>query len=149
MLFLDSRPKMNVLDYMLANLVNGGNLFSESLKRMALLHIVGSALSAGFSGPYEVLKKLSDTDCMFVCHVNILKVYHNRERARTDVLDVDEDAVSMSSTVAIACSIVNLTDVTDIEDDRVMANDTPQQCARLTNSEILSDLTSHQSHLSE
>lgn len=85
----------------------------------------------------------------FVCHVNILKVYHNRECPRTDVLDVDEDAVSMSSTVAIACSIVNLTDVTDTEDDRVMANDTPQQCARLTNSEILSDLTSHLSHLSE
>ncbi len=36
--------------------------FAECDQVLVLLPIVGSALSARFSGPYEVLRKLSDTN---------------------------------------------------------------------------------------
>ncbi len=38
--------------------------FKEGDQVLVLLPMVGSALSARFSGPYEVLRKLSDTDYM-------------------------------------------------------------------------------------
>ncbi len=63
--------------------------FSEGDQVLVLLPIAGSALSARFSGPYEVLRKLSDTDYVIrtpdrrrksrVCHINMLKAFHDRE----------------------------------------------------------------------
>lgn len=54
-----------------------------------LVSIPGSDLSARFSGPYVVQKKLSETDYVIcsperkrqsrVCHVNMLKAFHLRE----------------------------------------------------------------------
>lgn len=57
---------------------------------LVLLPVQGSALSARFTGPYEVVRKLSETDNVIrtperrcktrVCHVNMLKVYHERDQ---------------------------------------------------------------------
>lgn len=59
---------------------------------LALLPITGTALSARFTGPYKILKRLSDTDYVLatpdrkrksrVCHVNMLKIYHGRKNPR-------------------------------------------------------------------
>ena len=55
---------------------------------LVLLPVVGSCLQAKFCGPYEVERKLSDTDYVIrtpdrrkksrVCHVNMLKRYVDR-----------------------------------------------------------------------
>lgn len=65
--------------------------FSVGDKVLVLLPIPGSALSARFAGPYEVVGKRSDTDYIIktpdrkrqkrVCHINMLKAYHSREEA--------------------------------------------------------------------
>lgn len=56
---------------------------------LVLLPIPGSSLSARFSSPYLIEKRLSDTDyivqtpdrkcALRVCHINMLKRYHGRE----------------------------------------------------------------------
>ncbi len=80
---------------------------------LVLLPVVGSALSARFSGPYEVLRKCSYTDYVVrtdrktkscVCHVNMLKAYHIRESSRMEVSIADNDAVPVPAPVATACS---------------------------------------------
>lgn len=55
---------------------------------LVLLPVSGHTLSARFSGPYEVHKKLSETDYVIhtpdrkrqsrVCHINMLKLDHSR-----------------------------------------------------------------------
>ncbi|KAF7640769.1 hypothetical protein LDENG_00015390 [Lucifuga dentata] len=62
--------------------------FQVGDKVLVLLPIPGSALSARFSGPFEVREKLSDTDYIIstperrrktrVCHINMLKPYYSR-----------------------------------------------------------------------
>ncbi len=73
---------------------------------------MGSALSARFSGPYEVLRKLSDTDYVIrtpdrrrksrVCHINMLKGFHDRESLQKNAAEPDGNAVSALRSVA-AC----------------------------------------------
>ena len=63
--------------------------FQVGDKVFVLLPVVGSALQAKFSGPYEVLSKLSETDYAIhtperrrksrICHVNMLKSYVSRD----------------------------------------------------------------------
>ncbi len=77
---------------------------------LVLLPIVGSALSARFSGPYEVLRKLSNTDYVIctpdrkrksrVCHVNMLKAFHSRETPRMEVPHAEDAAVPVPVFVA-------------------------------------------------
>ncbi len=99
------------------------------------------------SGPYEVLRKLSDTDYVVrtparkrkscVCHVNMLKAYHSRESSRMEVLIADNVAVRVPVPVATGCSDAACD--ADAEDDDVVSRHTYQQCARFKNSEVLSD----------
>lgn len=111
---------------------------------LVLLPIQGSALSARFSGPYTVAEKLSDTDYVIrtpdrrrqsrVCHVNMLKLYHTRPQA--------EESVSPVSVVPVSTVYASGPD-----EDGLELRNTSQQCARLSNSEILADLQSHVGHL--
>lgn len=129
--------------------------FNKGDQVLLLLPMVGSALSARFSGPYEVVRKISNTDYVIgtpdrkrktrVCHVNMLKTFHNREAVQ-NVLLADEITVPVSSPVLVACAAV---EIADPEDDGVILRHTYQQCARLTNSEVLTDFAFHVSHLSE
>lgn len=182
LLSLESNPKVNVIDYVSKfreRLHKACSVARESLevaqKKMKcrydrksvqrtfnkgdqvllLLPMVGSALSARFSGPYEVVRKISNTDYVIgtpdrkrktrVCHVNMLKTFHNREAVQ-NVLLADEITVPVSSPVLVACAAV---EIADPEDDGVILRHTYQQCARLTNSEVLTDFAFHVSHLSE
>lgn len=129
--------------------------FQEGDQVLVLLPVVGSSLSARFSGPYNVLRKLSDTDYVVctpdrkrksrVCHVNMLKAYHKRESPHVEVPAV---STSVPDTLATVCSGVS-TPCADVEDDGVVFRHTHQQCARLKNSEVLSELPAHLSHLSD
>ncbi|XP_026119724.1 uncharacterized protein LOC113098887 [Carassius auratus] len=112
--------------------------FKEGDQVLVLLPVFGSALSARFSGPYEVIRKMSDTDYVIgtpdrrkksrVCHVNMLKAYHVRESSQ-DVLKVNESSTSCAA--ALACETLDFTAMQDKEDDGVLVRHTYQQCARL------------------
>lgn len=118
---------------------------------LVLLPILGSALSARFSGPYTVEEKLSETDYVIrtpdrkrqsrVCHINMLKTYHVRETPPSE----DGKEVLPVSIVSPALITSRLCCAED-EDGLVLRN-APQQCARLTNSESLLNLSSHLAHL--
>ncbi len=133
--------------------------FKEGDQVLVLLPIVGSALSARFSGPYEVLRKLSNTDYVIctpdrkrksrVCHVNMLKAFHTRESPRMEVPLAEDAAVPVPVFVATECGDVDAACDADVEDDGVVSRHTYKQCARFKNSEVLSDLPFHLSHLSE
>uniref|UniRef100_A0A8C1RAG5 Integrase catalytic domain-containing protein n=1 Tax=Cyprinus carpio TaxID=7962 RepID=A0A8C1RAG5_CYPCA len=153
LLSLESKPKMNVIDYVSKfreRMHKACSVARESLelaqKKMkcrydrksvprtfnkgdqvlVLLPMVGSALSARFSGPYEVVRKISNTDYVIgtpdrkrktrVCHVNMLKTFHNREAVQ-NVLLADEITVPVSSPVLVACAAV---EIADPEDDGVI-----------------------------
>ena len=55
---------------------------------LVLFPVVGNPLQAKYSGPYKVVKKISDTNYLVrspgrrketqVCHINMLKAYHEK-----------------------------------------------------------------------
>lgn len=126
--------------------------FQPDDKVVVLLPIPGSALSARFTGPYSIVRKLSDTDYVIctperrrktrVCHINMLKAYHDRDVGEPVKQVTDNAAVLITSK---ALSVVE-GDMNADEDGLVVRN-TPQQCSKLDNSVILSNLTSQLSSL--
>ncbi|XP_073768826.1 uncharacterized protein [Danio rerio] len=126
--------------------------FKEGDKVLVLLPVVGSSLSSRFSGPYEVIKKLSCTDYVIgtpdrrkktrVCHVNMLKTYHVRETSNNEA-KLDQP-LSDAPVTSLVCDVMS-----DHEDDGVKVRHTYEQCARFKNSEILADLDSSLFHLSD
>ena len=68
--------------------------FSPGDKVLVLLPIPGSSLQAQYSGPYEVVKRVGARDYVIgtpdqrhktqLCHVNMLKQYHEQEHVRVD-----------------------------------------------------------------
>ena len=117
---------------------------------LVLLPIPGSALSARFAGPYAVEEKLSDSNYVIrtperrrqtrVCHVNMLKLYHVRE---TDIKLLEEKSLPVSTV-----GLFPVASSTGDEDGLELRN-APQQCARLSNSDTMSNLPSLLGHLSE
>ena len=57
---------------------------------LVLFPVVGNPLQAKYSGPYKVVKKISDTNYLVrtpggcketqVCHINMLKAYHEKPK---------------------------------------------------------------------
>ena len=123
---------------------------------MALLPVAGSALSAKFSGPYDVRERLSDTDYVIstpekrwknrVCHVNMLKLYHARETKTGPV-----DSLPSQTTVPGNTSDVSALIVTDQPDlsvcDYLEPCPSVHQGMRLRNSQALQALPSELQHL--
>lgn len=128
--------------------------FQSGDKVLVFLPNPGSVLTARFTGPYNVVRKLSDTDYVVctperrrktrVCHVNMLKAYYDREKHDCDKQVTDNAAVLVTSEVLS----VEKDDAKAVEDGLLLRN-TPQQCSKLDNSVILTELTSHLSHLSD
>lgn len=123
--------------------------FQPGDKVLILSPLPGSALSAKFSGPYVVEKKVSDTNYIIqtpdrrrrnrLCHVNMMKPYCTLEDGSgTPVVPEVKDLVSPVS----AFSTVGPAE----EDGLVMCNATPQG-VKLKNSEVLSDLSQFLAHL--
>lgn len=122
--------------------------FKPGDKVLILSPIPGSSLSTKFSGPYVVERKLSETNYVVqtpdrrrrtrVCHANMMKLYHSR---------ADQTGSATAPVVKTVSSMASMSTVSScIEDELVMRNATPQG-ARLSNSEILSNLPHHLSHL--
>ncbi|KAL2085082.1 hypothetical protein ACEWY4_018402 [Coilia grayii] len=119
--------------------------FQPGDKVLVLLPVVGSALQAKFSGPYEVESKLSTTDYVIrtpdrkrktrVCHLNMLKPYVSRES------EVNVCPVSVGSVTPVLPSYCP-------EEDGLCFRDVPVSSPRLQNSEALKDLPSFLAHLS-
>ncbi len=114
---------------------------------LALLPNPGSALSAKFSGPYDIQERLSDTDYVIrtpersrktrVCHINMLKKYHSQENP-SELMPLSEPPRS--------CALI-VPESLDQTDD-VTVRSSSQQSARLPNSEMLKVLPDQLSHLS-
>jgi len=125
--------------------------FQPDDKVVVLLPILGSALSARFTGPYRVVKKLSDTDYVIstpdrrrktrVCHINMLKAYYDRDQCESVKQLPDSAVVLITSKGSVLEG-----DLREDEDELVLRN-TPQQCSKLGNSAILSNLSSYLSSL--
>ena len=124
---------------------------------LVLLPIPGAALSARFSGPYVIDRKLSETDYIVhtpdrrrasrVCHINMLKRYHGR-----DVPSTPSTEKVVGPAVSSVASVMKLP-VSDGccggDEDGLVLRNAPQQCARLGNSEMLIALPSHLTHLDQ
>ena len=123
--------------------------FQPGDKVLILTPTSGSSLSAKFSGPYVVEKKVSETNYVIhtpdrrrrnrVCHVNMIKRHHTREENGA------VNAQEVISPVAVLSGVSSFND-NDNNDGLVMRNATPQG-ARLLNSEMLCNLSQCLSHL--
>lgn len=127
------------------------HLFKPGDKVLILLPISGSALSTKFSGPYVVEKKLSDTNYVVqtpdrrrrnrVCHVNMMKRYHLRE------VHPGSSEAQESTTVSPVAAVSMVGSPVDGNEDGLVMRNAASIGARLTNTEVLSQLPHNLSHL--
>ena len=71
--------------------------FEPGDRVLVLVPVVGNPLQAKYSGPYKVVKKISDTNYLVktpgrrketqVCHINILKSYHEKPKPELVILN--------------------------------------------------------------
>ena len=71
--------------------------FETGDRVLVLLPVVGNQLQAKYSGPYKVVKKISDTNYLVrtlgrhketqVCHFNMLKAYHEKPKPELVILN--------------------------------------------------------------
>ncbi|XP_039893845.1 uncharacterized protein LOC120737296 [Simochromis diagramma] len=121
--------------------------FQPGEKVLELLPVPGSALSARFAGPYVIVKKVSKADYVLstpehrrksrLCHINMLKPYHDRE--------THETVASAATPSSVSAAVLSVEASAD--DDLHMLSE-GQQCGRLANSAYLAEVTAHLSHLS-
>ena len=124
---------------------------------LVLLPIPGSSLSARFSGPYCVGRKLSDTDYVIqtpdrrrksrVCHVNMLKLYRAKVTPHED--SVEGSTGPTVKSVVPAVLVPGSYQVTEGDEDGLELRSAPQQTPRLLNSKMLLSLDSHLAYLDE
>ncbi|KAG7506797.1 hypothetical protein JOB18_015708 [Solea senegalensis] len=120
-------------------------IFSPGDRVLVLLPLIGSGLQAKFSSPYVIERKLSDTNYVIhtpdhrkktcVCHINMLKMYVDRDK-------------SVLPPVVTPVATMSVTPY-DPSDDGLNDRRSYFSCARLRNSEILSNLEAHLVHLSD
>ena len=71
--------------------------FEPGDRVLVLFSVVGNPLQAKYSGPYKVVKKISDTNYLVripcrrketqVCHINMLKAYHEKPKPELVILN--------------------------------------------------------------
>lgn len=118
----------------------------------ALLPIVSSPFQAKFSGPYSVVKKVSDQNYVIatpnlrsstqLCHINLLKPYYSREQQT-----VDQEAQVSGAHPACLAVPVSPHAVAGQEGEDVSGPDEAVLYGRLKNSETLQNLDGLFSHL--
>lgn len=124
--------------------------FSAGDKVLVLLPIPGSALSARFAGPYEIVRRKSETDYVIktpdrkrqirVCHINMLKTYHSRDDALIKP-PTNEIAGPAISPVVVNFQVSAPSAGVMIDDDGLKLCSDPLPSTRLSNSEVLNDLS--------
>ena len=122
--------------------------FQAGDKVLVLLPVMGSALQAKFSGPYDVESKLSETNYIIrtperrrktrLCHINMLKRYVSRQS--------ETEAGERPVPVAFVTPAVLRYSP---EEDGLTFRDVPVSSPRLQNSENLKILGTFLSHLSD
>lgn len=120
--------------------------FNAGDKVLVLLPVPGSALTAKFSGPYDVERKFSETDYIIrtpdrrqktrLCHVNMLKLFHSR----------DGDLVEPVQPPTVA--VVGVTSlISDWSEPDLATPCEDHMCGRLANSEFMATLVQQLSYL--
>lgn len=125
--------------------------FQPGDKVLILLPVSGSSLSTKFSGPYVVEKKLSETNYVIktpdrrrrsrMCHINMMKRYCSREGSN--------GSSSVQDVQTTISPIASISKVSSQDDDGLVMHSATPQGARLRNTEVLSDLPHHLSHLAD
>ena len=110
-------------------------------------------MQAKYSGPYKVVKKISDTNYLVktpgrrketqVCHINMLKAYH--EKPKPELVTLNNRLGLESPTHSKDCVGQVAEKEEDTESEVRLGND--QQPIKLQNSQILNDLSTKLSHL--
>ena len=127
--------------------------FEPGDRVFVLFPVVGNPLQAKYSGPYKVVKKISDTNYLVktpdrrketqVCHINMLKAYH--EKPKPELVILNNRLRLESPTHSKDCVGQVAEKEEDTESEVRLGND--QQPIKLQNSQILNDLGTKLSHL--
>ena len=127
--------------------------FEPGDRVLVLFPVVGDPLQAKYSGPYKVVKKISDTNYLVktpdrrketqVCHINMLKAYH--EKPKRELVTLNNRLGLESPTHSKDCVGQVTEKEEDTESEVKLGND--QQPIKLQNSQILNDLGTKLSHL--
>ena len=128
-------------------------LLNLEIRVLVLFPVVGNPLQAKYSGPYRVIKKISDTNYLVktpgrhketqVCHINMLKAYHEKPKP---------ELVTLNNRLGLECpthseSYVGLEaeKEEDTKSEVRLGND--KQPLKLQNSQVLNDSGTKLSHL--
>ena len=127
--------------------------FEPGDRVLVLFPVVGNPLQAKYSGPYKVVKKISDTNYLVktpgrrketqVCHINMLKAYH--EKPKPELVTLNNRLGLENPTHSKDCVGQVAEKEEDTEREVRLEND--QQPIKLQNSQILNDLGTKLSHL--
>ena len=130
-------------------------IFSPGDQVLALLPIVGSPFQAKFMGPYTVVKQLTEQNYLVatpgrrkhnqLCHVNLLKPYLARESEAQSAALESAHPVCVSNTHRVTVTA----DSDSLCEDGLPGYDSAILTGRLKNSEMLANLESFLSHVSE
>ncbi|KAL2088699.1 hypothetical protein ACEWY4_015598 [Coilia grayii] len=123
-------------------------------KVLMLLPVPGSALQARFTGPYDVLEKVSDRDYLIatpdrrqpkrLCHVNMLKPFYER-----DSPSVCPEPPPPADSALSTDGVVLMSAVVEGDDDVGSSPCRAVVEGRLNNTAMLSVLNDHLPHLSQ
>ena len=127
--------------------------FEPGDRVLVLFPVVGNPLQAKYSGPYKVVKKISDTNYLVktpdrrketqVCHINMLKAYHGKPKPELVILNNRLGLESPTHSKDCVGQVAEKEE--DTESEVRLGND--QQPIKLQNSQILNDLGTKLSHL--
>ena len=127
--------------------------FEPGDRVLVLFPVIGNPLQAKYSGPYKVVEKISDTNYLVktpgrrketqVCHINMLKAYH--EKPKPELVTLNNRLGLESPTHSKDCVGQVAEKEEDTESEVRLGND--QQPIKLQNSQILNDLGTKLSHL--
>ena len=116
--------------------------FAPGDRVLVLFLVVGNPLQAKYSGPYKVVKKISDTNYLVktpgrrketqVCHINMLKAYH--EKPKPELVTLNNRLGLESPTHSKDCVGQVAEKEEDTESEVSLGND--QQPIKLQNSQI-------------
>ena len=124
--------------------------FEPGERVLVMLPTPGSALTARFSGPYDIKSKVSYTNYVIhtperrrkvrLCHINMLKSYHSREAVRGEQEKTLETTAPGEASTSLVC-------VESWSDDGLAVLGSDQQTGRLSNTEFFLKIDTHLNHL--
>ncbi|XP_027894500.1 uncharacterized protein LOC114157600 [Xiphophorus couchianus] len=130
--------------------------FSPGDRVLALLPVVSSPFQAKFTGPFTVLRKLSDQNYLLstprrrkstqLCHVNLLKPYYTRDSQVSASKGVE---AQVDRTVSVVTTVGGLGFLSALDNDEVISPHESLLTGRLNNSDALRNLDSLFAHLSQ